>query len=163
MHKRKNWIYNVSTTLRSSTQNKTASQQPESTKLCQENNVILLWRTVDENTSTLPRPNLRHPVKHPVGLVERDITHGQMLGCIETEDFFHKRNNYIIDADFINKNIALSIKAASVMVDETIDTGKVKLDVQNITLQNFTTCCESTKASVPDDFGTWKSRRTEYT
>lgn len=60
-------------------------------------------------------------VEHPVALIERKITHAEMLCVVETKNFYNKRNKSNRDIDAINKHLADAREAEVSKADETIN------------------------------------------
>lgn len=67
--------------------------------------------------------------EHPVALMERTITHGEMLGVVKTKTVYNKRNKSTRDIDVINKHLADAREAAVSKADETIDFENVRFGV----------------------------------
>lgn len=87
-------------------------------------------------TSFTPKPvylsgcqPVAHMAENPVSLTGRTITHGKMLGVVETNTVYKKRNKSTRDIHVIKKHLGDARKAAVSEADEIIDTNNVKLRV----------------------------------
>lgn len=67
--------------------------------------------------------------EHPVTLTKSTITHGEILGVVETKTVNNKRNKSTRDIYVINKHLSDATKATVSKADETIDAYNVRLVV----------------------------------
>lgn len=67
--------------------------------------------------------------EHPVALMERTITHGEMLGAVEIITVYNKQKKSTSDMEVINKHLADAREATVSKGDDPISVDNVKLGV----------------------------------
>lgn len=67
--------------------------------------------------------------ENPVAMMEKTITHGEMLRFMETKTVYNKLNKSTRDVDVISKHLDDAREAAGIKANKTIDANNVKLTV----------------------------------
>lgn len=75
----------------------------------------------------MERQAMPKAAEHSVALMETTITHGEMVGAVETKTVYKKRNKSTKEIWVIKKFLSRDREAAVRKVDETIDADDVKL------------------------------------